>query len=116
MNLILTNYGHKFITEQLKSCSEQDLFTNPNLVILKQVLSEKAIEMPSGRIYEELVETGYLEINNTLDLNEIGFRYKTNPLEDVTRIVFEFTTQCNFNCAHCRNGPWTKTRKPILKN
>jgi MoaA/NifB/PqqE/SkfB family radical SAM enzyme len=115
MNLILTNYGHKFITEQSKSCPEQDLLTNPKLATLKQVLSEKAIEMPTSGIYEELVKTGYLETNNTLDLSEIEFKYRTNPLENVTRIVFEFTTQCNFNCAHCRNGSMEKSTETDIE-
>ena len=115
MNLILTNYGHKFITEQLKSLPEPELLTNPKLVILKQVLSEKAIEIPATGIYEELVETGYLEINNTLELSEIEFRYKTNPLDNITRIVFEFTTECNFNCAHCRNGSMDKNTETDIE-
>jgi len=109
MNLILTNYGHRFITEQLKANSETRLRANPRTAIMLQALTEKVITVEDVGMYRELITSGYLEINNSLDLDAIVFKYKTNPLENVTKIVFEFTTQCNFSCAHCRNGSMVKT-------
>jgi MoaA/NifB/PqqE/SkfB family radical SAM enzyme len=109
MNLILTNFGHRFITEQLKVNSEAGLRADPRTAIMLQVLTEKMIPVGDVEIYRELINSGYLEINNSLDLDAINFKYKTNPLENVTKIVFEFTTKCNFSCAHCRNGSMEKT-------
>ena len=115
MNLILTNYGHRFITEQLKINSEDRLRANPSTAIMLQVLTEKMIPVEDVGIYQELINSGYLEINNNMDLDAIIFKYKTNPLENVTKIVFEFTTQCNFSCAHCRNGSMEKTTETDIE-
>ncbi len=109
MKIILTNFGHRYITEQLKFQSEEKLKTNLPTSILLQVLTEKMIEGPLTDIHEALISNGYLEINNRMDLNAVDFKYKTNPLENVEVIVFEFTTKCNFNCSHCRNGYLEKT-------
>jgi MoaA/NifB/PqqE/SkfB family radical SAM enzyme len=115
MNLILTNYGHRFITEQLKVNSEAKLRANPRTAIMLQALTEKMIPVEDVGIYEELITSGYLEINKSLELDAINFKYKTNPLENVTKIVFEFTTQCNFSCAHCRNGSMEKTTETDIE-
>jgi MoaA/NifB/PqqE/SkfB family radical SAM enzyme len=115
MNLILTNFGHRFITEQLKVNSEAKLRANPRTAIMLQALNEKVITVEDIEIYEELINSGYLEVNNNLDFDAIIFKYKTNPLENVTKIVFEFTTQCNFSCAHCRNGSMEKTTETDIE-
>ena len=39
-----------------------------------------------------------------MTVREAKTRYRQNPLENVRRINFEITTQCNFQCLHCRNG------------
>ncbi len=109
MNLILTNFGHRFITEQSKIHPEPDIQTRSNLCIIAQVLKEKFISVSYGETYEQLVNSGYFEIVDNVDFDANDFRYKTNPLENVSRIVFEFTTRCNFNCSHCLNGYIQKT-------
>lgn len=72
--------------------------------ILAQILTNKFYNGPITDTYRKLISDGYLEIAENQDLFSIDFKYKTNPLENISRVVFEFTTKCNFNCIHCRNG------------
>jgi hypothetical protein len=39
-----------------------------------------------------------------LDPAALALRYQRNPLEDVSRVIFEFTSRCNFSCGHCYNA------------
>jgi len=115
MNLILSNFGHRYILEQIKICSESELLLNSVSKILFQVLKEKFISVSATNFHESLINSGFLEVVETIDLKAIKFKYKTNPLENVTRIVFEFTTQCNFSCEHCRNGFLDKTTETNIE-
>ncbi len=115
MRLILTHFGHRYISEQLKIHSEKTLNNNSLTRILLQVLKVKIFEGSITNIHEDLIGNGYLEIENKMDLRAVEFKYKTNPLENVERIVFEFTTKCNFNCSHCRNGFIEKTTETNIE-
>jgi len=103
-DLILSNYGHRYVNELLKSNSARELIKNPANLILLQVLKEKKMMVGSDEISKDLIRLGFLEKANGRSMDEIEFKYKTNPLENVTGLVFEFTRACNFNCLHCRNG------------
>lgn len=109
MKISLTNIGHRYINEQLVSRSEHDMHSDPFNRILVRVLNEKILEEPLSETHYTLIGQGLLEIADSEDLTAVAFRYKTNPLENVQRIVFEITTDCNFNCSHCRNGRMGKT-------
>ncbi|MEA3244362.1 MAG: radical SAM protein [Pseudomonadota bacterium] len=41
---------------------------------------------------------------DTLGQDEIALHYARNPLENISRLIFEYTTLCQLNCLHCRNG------------
>lgn len=58
----------------------------------------------------ELMAEGLIElVDDVTSLDQTLLRYRRNPFEHLTKIIFEFTTLCNFNCAHCYN-----TRVPRL--
>lgn len=48
--------------------------------------------------------------------DEISLRYRRNPFEHVEKVIFEFTTCCNFNCDHCYNArvPRVTEKNPQL--
>lgn len=104
MILSLTNFGHRFITEQMKRQPIEDLYADPLYKILLQIFKLHAVSVTSVDPFAGLISAGFLQTENEFDLEKIKFRYTTNPLENVTRVVFEFTSECNFDCAHCRNG------------
>jgi len=104
MNIILTNFGHRFINQQLNILSETELLQNRQTNLLLQILKQKTLNITINNFYKNLIDTGYIEIVENLDIKAIDFKYQKNPLQHVDRIVFEFTTFCNFNCSHCRNG------------
>ncbi len=106
MIISLTNIGHRFITEMLKNQNPEHLRGDVICRTLMHVLNSKIVAV-NGEPAENvryLLKAGFIQLENSFDLNAISFRYQTNPLENVTRIVFEFTSECNFNCKHCRNG------------
>jgi hypothetical protein len=50
---------------------------------------------------EGLAAAGLVETTE-LDAAAVRLRYRQNPLENVRRVVFEYTTACGMGCAHCR--------------
>jgi MoaA/NifB/PqqE/SkfB family radical SAM enzyme len=115
LRVILSNFGHRFINEQIKIYSEKAIIDNELMNILYQINKHTFLEIEQNRIYDDLIKSGFLEIDENSDLNTIIFKYKKNPLEHVKRVVFEFTTLCNFNCAHCRNGYIQKTTETDIE-
>jgi hypothetical protein len=39
-----------------------------------------------------------------VDAQAAALRYSRNPPEHLRRVIFEYTTVCNLDCLHCRNG------------
>lgn len=70
--------------------------------------------------HPELVSKGLVElIPDPIPEDETRLRYKRNPFEHITKVIFEFTTYCNFNCEHCYNGfvpRHTETDLHLLKD
>jgi sulfatase maturation enzyme AslB (radical SAM superfamily) len=61
---------------------------------------------PSGQntAEGELLAKGLIElVDDVTNPDQTLLRYRRNPFEYLTKIIFEFTTLCNFNCAHCYN-------------
>ncbi len=115
MSLILSNIGHKYITEKLKVSSTFEIQSNYETSFLLLVLREKIYKGASNNLINKLLTSGFLQNSYDLTIEEIDFRYKKNPLEHVTRLIFEFTTLCNFNCVHCRNGYTSKTSETNIE-
>jgi len=99
MNLILSNYGHKYITEN------EAALKAPGADFLVALLEQKVIDTAADSQVLQFITDGFIEeLPAALDKNQIELHYARNPLEHVYEIVFEITTECNFHCAHCRNG------------
>jgi sulfatase maturation enzyme AslB (radical SAM superfamily) len=63
-----------------------------------------------NQVEQHLLAEGWIElVEESTSQDEIALRYRRNPFEYLTKIIFEYTTLCNFNCAHCYN-----TRVPRL--
>ncbi len=105
MFLALTNYGHRLISEFIAHCDMGLIETQPELSALARTWESLVLPADGGPLQARLVERGWLvEIGPAPDLTELRLRYRRNPLENVQRLIFEFTTLCNLDCQHCRNG------------
>jgi len=52
-----------------------------------------------------LLAQGLIEkVPETQSEDDVTLRHLRNPLENVERVIFEFTTRCNFSCKHCYNS------------
>lgn len=108
MNLMLSNYGHRYLRERLQYPTDApglDEETDRLLIALHagQPVNRSALE--------GLVNQGLLQpARPSLTPQDIARRYRQNPLENLTRLSFELTTACNFHCRHCRNGPAARMR------
>jgi len=119
MKLILTNYGHKLLL--INNINDNPTFITDieKLKILKKIRNEIILDETFSKNYEYLISNGLVEVIENNDFQKIKFKYNKNPLEFVDRVVVEFTTECNFNCKHCRNGSLnkiTETNIPLLIN
>lgn len=105
MELVLTHYGHRLIAHRLAHAPESTGELDDELALLAAV--HRALALPDDRSPRaaRLVERGWLARHEgPLDRDALQLRYRRNPLEHVTRVVFELTTLCNLACSHCRNG------------
>jgi hypothetical protein len=101
MSFILTHYGHRYLLH----LGEADLLDGDEARQLAAVYGRGAV--PAGALpalpallARRLVE----EMPDPVDLEAVRLRYDRNPLEHLRRVVFEYTTLCNLDCLHCRNG------------
>jgi len=105
VKLILTNYGHRYIQHQSRSQTAQEIEQDPLKLTLAQLLKHTirpVEEVPSSR---QLIARGLVqEAEPGMDRNSAKLRYARNPLENIRRVVFEYTTICNLSCHHCRNS------------
>lgn len=118
-HLILSNYGLRFLQHQSVRTGSQELESAPFIPLLAQLL-ETGVQLfkPQDPQQRVLVERGLAQPSD-LDARAAQLRYRRNPLENIERVVFEYTTLCNLNCLHCRNGhipPATESRPSALND
>ena len=118
MTWILTHYGLRWLGIRLYQQTSGQLMADERIGLMLKTLRDIILEGKGTALHDELVQAGLLKVWSGGDKNAVKFRIRTNPLEHVTRLVFEFTTRCNFQCAHCRNGYMeasTETDVSLLK-
>ncbi len=101
MYVALTNYGLRYAAERLKEennrSAENDLLLDLYTGILAPYQDDPLIRR---LLREKLID----RVPDTVSKDAVALRYQRNPLEHVTRIVFEYTTHCNLACQHCYNA------------
>jgi len=105
MDVILSNYGLRLLQNVLAH-QDEPLPLPPELMMRLVQLRIRTAQAASDEPWQgELRARGLIQpAAPGADHEAIELRYQRNPLEHVTRLVFEYTTVCNLNCDHCRNG------------
>jgi MoaA/NifB/PqqE/SkfB family radical SAM enzyme len=104
MTVYLTNIGHKYITLLLQSALYNSYSESKDTNLLKTILNKTLIEVQESEVISHLIEKRYVQLNTkNLCAEEVRLLYLRNPLQHVRTISLEYTTNCNFNCVHCRN-------------
>jgi pyruvate-formate lyase-activating enzyme len=106
MKLTLTNVGHRRALF-LRSTSGAGATTSPGDFLLRRILDSPEHWVVAQGTQEEidLVAKGHaVTLPATTPTREIKRRLLRNPLEKVTALALEYTTECNFRCAHCYNA------------
>ncbi len=115
----LTHYGW-MVTRHLANSGQLHLGANPQGDLLLELWTGTHVPAIDSSLHGELLADGLIErIDETVSQEDTRLRYQRNPFEHLTKIIFEFTTYCNFNCEHCYNGHLprrTETRLDLLKS
>ncbi len=98
--IVLTNIGHKALLGLVADGAAD----SPEVQRLSKVATAGVLLLPSDALTEQLLQKKWVVISDQhLNPEMVFTRYQRNPLEHVSRINYEVTTLCNFNCLHCRN-------------
>ncbi len=105
---MLTHAGHRRLLALLDNRARFDADAR-----ILGLLAERGVDLlPDEPRVEALAVRGWLQdAPQGLTPSAARLRYRRNPLEHVRRINFEITTQCNFQCLHCRNGDLKAVRE-----
>ncbi len=104
MQLALTNVGHRrALAVDRKEPGRAPL---PGLDEALVALLGRGHEPWQGsRAQRDLMARAWVEaVEEPVDEAAIALRYRRNPLENVIKVVVEFTTCCNLSCEHCYNA------------
>lgn len=103
--LVLTNYGLRYVGELLKVDALERRAAEADTSLLLDLYTGLTTPDRNDAIRQDLLARGLIErVADSVCRDDIELRYRRNPLEHVERIIFEFTTCCNFNCKHCYNA------------
>lgn len=102
--IILSHYGLRYTQNLLQQVSLTEFTPTKKDLYLLTLFDVKQRPRVNDALEQELIAEGFIHAREALSQEELQLRYDRNPLENVSRLVFEFTTVCNLKCHHCRCG------------
>lgn len=101
MNVALTNYGLRYFLEH---CQKDQVANHATSAWLREFGVGVLAPYRDQEAHNQLLAQGLIEkIPGSQSQDDVTLRHLRNPLENVERVILEFTTRCNFNCHHCYN-------------
>ncbi len=93
------------VTRHLANSGQLHLGETPEGDLLLELWTGGHIPATGAAMHEKMRSEGLIEmVAEGVSQDETHLRYSRNPFEHVTKVIFEFTTFCNFNCEHCYNS------------
>jgi sulfatase maturation enzyme AslB (radical SAM superfamily) len=116
MNIRLSYFGW-MVTREMVNTGQLHLGTNLAQNLLLDLWTGVLSPASDSLAERVLLAAGLIELVDEAVSKELtALCYQRNPLAHLTKIIFEFTTICNFNCAHCYNArvPRLRETRPEL--
>lgn len=93
------------VTRQLANAGALHLGDTPRNDFLLDLWTGGLVSISESPILKDLFNEGVIEeVQPDSPQSDTLLRYERNPFEHVQKVIFEFTTYCNFNCEHCYNA------------
>jgi sulfatase maturation enzyme AslB (radical SAM superfamily) len=103
MKLRLSYFGW-MVTRHLLERGLLRLGVSPRDDLLLDLWTGTLVETGQTCVTDELLADGLVEaVEQSVTLEQTLLRSQRNPFEHLTKIIFEYTTLCNYDCAHCYN-------------
>jgi MoaA/NifB/PqqE/SkfB family radical SAM enzyme len=105
MQYVLSHYGHRYVQHLARSGALDAALARDDDRLLCELLAHGAVPRAGNVALDALAARGLVAaVGDDVTLADVRLRYARNPLEHLSRVVFEYTTVCNLDCAHCRNA------------
>jgi MoaA/NifB/PqqE/SkfB family radical SAM enzyme len=105
MRVILSNYGHRYLQHLARTGALDRAQVGGDVRLLGRILALGPMPANGSQEVAALEGRGLVaRVGDEVDAPAAALRYGRNPLEHLRRVTFEYTTICNLDCLHCRNG------------
>ena len=104
MQVTLTPFGW-MVARNLVQTGELRLSASPELDLLLDLWTGLSAPWADSSVQRAMLAEGLIEqVDATVSREVIELRRRRNPFEHVNKVIFEYTTHCNFDCEHCYNA------------
>jgi len=119
MNVALTYFGW-MVARNLVQTGELRLGVSRETDLLLDLWTGSLARWDDSSLQRAMQTEGLIEqVDDSIGRDAVELRYRRNPFEHVNKVIFEYTTHCNFDCEHCYNAQvprCTENNPQLLKD